>query len=475
MSIIKNICYNQDNGRLILSDSENNHYLCDIYGNEKTKFLPNITGYASFHSRNNMIFKNNSYNNIKGDSEIQKNSFTNYFPITYKFKGYSKFPRPIVPPFSNISKIDFSKKKQNKLIQILKKYYSSNKVKEYFKINDKNNNLNYLTCDLNTYDLKKKDGIKLMKIVNESINFYKKKNETFVNNDEIHIINALKHFKKMLNENKDMKIINGNTIEKPNKEIKEKYDLINKLINKNAFKKKINKSSINIFREKFNHKNNTSLNFFNHSFQNKIKSNSFIKFKTINKDIENNDNINFNTLKIEIDNKNNDKEKNLFNITKECFYSTKGTINKFDISEKNKNDIKNEISILSIRSKNEIKYEKENNKKIKGNDFYLKKYNEELKYITGYKKIIPKSKPIFQKFNNLNLKTNGDLFIENINLLQKTNSIAFEIQKEQEMFDFKMLQKRKNEDKINYMNALKTSQKIEKEQLKALKRYNSMV
>ena len=43
------------------------------------------------------------------------------------------------------------------------------------------------------------------------------------------------------------------------------------------------------------------------------------------------------------------------------------------------------------------------------------------------------------------------------------------------MFDFKMLQKRKNEDKINYMNALKTSQKIEKEQLKALKRYNSMV
>ena len=30
--------------------------------------------------------------------------------------------------------------------------------------------------------------------------------------------------------------------------------------------------------------------------------------------------------------------------------------------------------------------------------------------------MIPKSKPIFQKFNNLNLKTNGDLFIENIDI-----------------------------------------------------------
>ncbi len=472
MSIIKNICYNQDNGRLILSDSENNHYLCDIYGNEKTKFLPNITGFANFHSRNNV--KNNNFNYRTNNSEIKKNNFIDYFPIVYKFKGYSKFPRPIVPPFSNISKIDFSEKKQNKLIQILKKYYSNNKVKEYFKKNDKNNNLDYLTCDLNTYDLKKNDGIKLMKIVIETINYYKKKNEIFINNDEIHIINALKHFKKMLEENKDMKIINGNKIKNPNKEIKEKYDLINKLINKNAFKNKKYKSSNNIFRNTFNYENKSNKNPFNTSYQSKLKSNSFIKVNTINKDIENNNNIKFNTIKVENDNKIIDK--NLFNITtKECFYSTKGTINKFDISEKNNNDIKNEMSILSIRSKNEIKYEKENNKRIKGNDFYLKKCNQELKFINGFKKMIPKSKPIFQKFSNLNLKTNGDLFIDNINLLQKTNSIAFEIQKEQEMFDFKMLEKRKNESKINYMNALKTSQKIEKEQLKALKRYNSMV
>ena len=475
MSIIKNICYNQDNGRLILSDSENNHYLCDIYGNEKTKFLPNITGYASFHSRNNIILKNNNFRT--NNSEIKKNNFIDYFPIIYKFKGYSKFPRPIVPPFSNITKIDFSEKKQNKLIEILKKYYSNNKVKEYFKKNDKNNNLDYLTCDLNTFDLKKNDGIKLMKIVIETINYYKKKNETFVNNDEIHIINALKHFKKILEENKDMRIINGNKIKNPSNDIKEKYDLINQLINKNAFKNKKYKSSNNIFRDTFNYKKNIKKNLFNTTFQNHFKSNSYIKFQSRNKDIENNNNIKFNTLKVEIDNKNNDKEKNIFNVsTKECFYSTKGTINKLDISEKNNNnDIKNEISILSIRSKNEIKYENENNKRIKGNDFYLKKCNQELKYINGFKKIIPKSRPIFQKFSNLNLKTNGDLFIDNINLLKKTNSIAFEIQKEQEMFDYKMLEKRKNEAKINYMNALKTSQKIEKEQLKVLKRYNSMV
>jgi hypothetical protein len=61
-----------------------------------------------------------------------------------------------------------------------------------------------------------------------------------------------------------------------------------------------------------------------------------------------------------------------------------------------------------------------------------------------------------------------------MNLLKKTNSIAFRIRKEQEDFEYKLLQKKKYENKINYMNQLKTSQKIEKKQLRLLRRINSM-
>ena len=180
----------------------------------------------------------------------------------------------------------------------------------------------------------------------------------------------------------------------------------------------------------------------------------------------------------EIDIKNIDKEKNAFDVsTKDFFYSTKDSMNnKFDDNTEKNNKIENkdDISFISFKSNNEIKYENENNKRIKGNGYYIKKCNHELKFINGFKQIIPKERPIFQKFSNLKLKTNGELFLDNMNLLKKTNSIAFRIRKEQEDFEYKLLQKKKYENKINYMNQLKTSQKIEKKQLRLLKRINSM-
>ena len=36
---IKNICYEMDTNKLMINDSENNHYLCDIFGRKRIKFF----------------------------------------------------------------------------------------------------------------------------------------------------------------------------------------------------------------------------------------------------------------------------------------------------------------------------------------------------------------------------------------------------------------------------------------------------
>ena len=42
--IIKNLYYNSDNGRFILTDNQNNSYLCDMFGRQKSLFKSRITG-----------------------------------------------------------------------------------------------------------------------------------------------------------------------------------------------------------------------------------------------------------------------------------------------------------------------------------------------------------------------------------------------------------------------------------------------
>ena len=64
--LILNITYETETGRLILSDNYDNHYLCDLFGRIKTKFLPNITGEASYIERKNY----NSARNFKPKKKI---------------------------------------------------------------------------------------------------------------------------------------------------------------------------------------------------------------------------------------------------------------------------------------------------------------------------------------------------------------------------------------------------------------------
>ena len=50
--IIKEIYFDNDTGKLTLFTSDNNHFLCNLYGNTVIKFYPNITGIANAKQRN---------------------------------------------------------------------------------------------------------------------------------------------------------------------------------------------------------------------------------------------------------------------------------------------------------------------------------------------------------------------------------------------------------------------------------------
>ena len=53
------------------------------------------------------------------------------------------------------------------------------------------------------------------------------------------------------------------------------------------------------------------------------------------------------------------------------------------------------------------------------------------------------------------LKTNGELFDEDIKLLKKTNPIAFQLQQKKDEFDMKQLIKKVNMLKVNEKNIMK--------------------
>jgi hypothetical protein len=48
---IKQINFDQQSGKLMLYDSNNNHYECNVYGDHLHQFLPNISGIASSKER----------------------------------------------------------------------------------------------------------------------------------------------------------------------------------------------------------------------------------------------------------------------------------------------------------------------------------------------------------------------------------------------------------------------------------------
>lgn len=53
------------------------------------------------------------------------------------------------------------------------------------------------------------------------------------------------------------------------------------------------------------------------------------------------------------------------------------------------------------------------------------------------------------------MKTNGDLYKENISLLRMTNKEAFKIQEQKDLYDLKLLEKKLKIQSINANNVMK--------------------
>ncbi len=518
--IIKQICYNPDNSRLILSSSDNTHYLCDIYGNRKLKFLRGISGTSSTKERKKLapLSINVSYSSIP-----KLKFYSDYFPINRKFEGYSFFPRPIAPPFVNIPSFDLNNLCKRELVNQLQKYFSSDDAKVFLNNKGENIGLSFFTCDLNQFDSAKEDSKKLINIIDQTIQDYKEENKFKFNVTKKNpFVSALLKFKNVLEMNGSMKIINGKLMKEPNDNIKKQYSFIYNKINKVGLKK-IDHNKVNL---RYNTENNNNVNEEKYDFMdiNSItKSNDITLGRKINKKFgvfsyeeeekrkkeeeerlkkeeeekikkeeeekkkreeeeklkqeeeEKRKKEEEEKLKNEeenAENKNEEEEKKLkeeMENKKNISMITNDT--NFEEEKKNEEKEKNEdeknktnISFISLMSENEKKYEKINVLPVKSEKQLEDNLEKEIKYLPGYKKEIIKESGIVQKKIEVKLKNNGDFFLENLELLKKTNPIAYEMQQKKDEYDLKQLQRQRNQNRINAKNAERNHElKVKKE------------
>ena len=298
--LILNLTYEAESGRLILSDNYNNHYLCDLFGRIKTKFLPNITGQASYIERKNFnSARNFQPKNKKENLKTEENSdrpltskplfsikkeVINYHPIIRKLEGYSKFPRPLSPPFSNMPDYKLKDQIKTELIQHLEKFFSENYTKKLFRNNYTSKGLSYLTLDLNEFDCVKVDNEKILSLINQTLKSIKEKyNYKISLYYKLPIVKALLQFSKFLLANKDTTIINNRKLAEPNPKIKKRYEYIHSAISRHALDKK------NSAKKKYYYRNKLTLN-------NKINNlKGQIKFRNLTlESVKDNNNMNFN-------------------------------------------------------------------------------------------------------------------------------------------------------------------------------------
>jgi len=506
--LIRNICYETETGKLILSDNYNNHYLCDLFGRIKTKFKPNVTGQASYTQRQNInsaksLNLNNKKNIKKTKTEetferphsifIGKRGPTDYHPSIRRFEGYSKFPRPLSPPFINLPDNELKDEIKSELIKHLERHFSSNQTKNIILNNNSNKGLSYLTSDLNEFDCMKVDNEKILELIKRTLDSLREKcllqMKKFCKDPTV---KALTQFSKYLLANKDTTIINNRKLSGPNPKIKKRYEYIHSAISRHGlFKKKIN---IN--------KNINKFTLNNVSDSNYIKRN--INFRNLTLDSYKGLYVNNN---IKVKNKNEKsihlyKKDNDFNIGKkipmlfgsfsyeeeakkkqnenELILNQENNVLKSQkIKEKEKEedakdimdgnmdnkekrsktlDIKikvNNISFISNMSENEKKYEEENIKAVKGLTLMQNKYDKERNLLKGFK--IKNRKGFMYLIKNIRPKyqNNGELYEKDINLLRKTNPIAFKLQEKRDEFNFKQLIKKIQSQRINADNIMK--------------------
>ena len=248
--IIKNLWYDTDTGRFILTDNQNISYLCDMFGRQKHLFKKRITGISNRYQRKKklqpLLIKtstiedkkiisplksqekpiNSKYYNF---NTISNEKSINYHPFKRKFDDGCGMPKSLVIPFFNENMGDKKEKDKKELIEHLDMYFSNEVCKNNISLNyhDNKAGLSYLTCDLNDYKLFEEDNKFILKLIDNTIKTYR---EQYKNKLNIlyknPVVKALTKFKKYILSNRDIKIVNGCRLNDPPEEIKEKYGII---------------------------------------------------------------------------------------------------------------------------------------------------------------------------------------------------------------------------------------------------------
>ena len=474
--VILNICYIPESGKLVLSDNYNNHYSCDLFGRIKKKFLPNVTGQVSYKERKIKTEEKYKMPKTTNNFHINEKGLIEYYPQTRKFDGYFNFPRPLSPPFCNIPNYVMKEATKKELISHLEKYFSNEKSKDFVSHKNMNVEVSYLTGDLNEFDCLKVDTEKLLKLIKNTLDSIREEYALKMNIfNKVPMVKALYQFKKYIEQNKESIIINNRKLRKPNSTIKKKYDIIHSTITnfglkRNNFKaihklqldslyndniskasnikhltldsytdqtKEKNLLSKKIYKNDFKIGRKIAMNFGCFSYADKAKeSQTQEKNKSNSKSINNTNNI--------ID---PNKETEATKETEESLY-----LKTLDNKIKNNN-----LSFISKILGEEKKY-KSNTKNIKQLQYIKNNYLKEKQLLKGFKTEERKGPILLIKNLKPKLKTNGELFDEEINLLRKTNPLAFQLQQKKDDFDMKQLIKKVNMLKVNEQNIMKGKQ-----------------
>ena len=128
--------------------------------------------------------------------------------------------------------------------------------------------------------------------------------------------------------------------------------------------------------------------------------------------------------------------------------------------EYNKGRNRNNLSFISYKDENI----NDNKKQVKGINLMKNRYNKEKDLLKGFQ--IEERKGFMYLFKNIKpkLKTNGELYEEDMKLLRRTNPIAFKIQEKREAFNLKQLIKKINTQRIIADNIMKGKKLIIKKE-----------
>ena len=438
--IIKNICYNQDTDTFRFISNNNISYSCNIFGQKLPRFKKNYSGFINGQQRQKLP----SFNESKQtDDSCEKSN--DYYPTVRRFEGYTHFPRPICPPFTNIPNFILKEKLKKELRDIIKHNFLDEKNKKDVTTKNQNKGLSYLTSDICGY-IKNNNNENcynnnfLIELIDNTIEQYKTKTELDLQDLYLKypLIRALIYVKKYISINKDTNEINGRKLEPPKPRIINEYKTIRKqlIVNKNKNQKSLSFMSMLNHRSVDNIKNNSITPASNVLLRSTLKNNFLSKITIPNFKNSNSKFSNFNSSVNSMDNIN---------------YISKRKINSSIYDDLETNESNDVINISLISKINEKDKKCLLKSKIKTYETLRKFTEKEKKFLKGFQKEVVKSKGTFLKVPEVHKFkiSEVDIYKRENDIMKISNPEAFETMKKKEEIDMKRLKERKKFSAIN--------------------------